>query len=122
MRRQLALSVVVASAVLVFALALAFAKFQNGLAAGDHQLVRERGREVYAEQRCRACHSIAGVGNTRYPLDHVGRDLSTDVIRKWIVAPRTLNPTVRKPEFDLSESDLEALILYLTTLVGDPVD
>ena len=47
-----------------------------------------RGRTVYAEQRCRACHSIAGEGNTRSPLDGVGGRLTEKQIRLWSVAPR----------------------------------
>ena len=35
-----------------------------------------RGRAVYVEQRCRACHSIEGEGNTRSPLDGVSGRLT----------------------------------------------
>src|SRR5690606_1998233 len=31
-----------------------------------------RGRAVYEKQNCATCHSIAGEGNPRYPLDGVG--------------------------------------------------
>jgi mono/diheme cytochrome c family protein len=76
-----------------------------------------RGKAVYAEQRCSACHSIAGAGNKRNPLDGVGSKLKEADIRKWIVAPREMNPKVRKRAFDkLSKADLDALVAYMLSL------
>jgi mono/diheme cytochrome c family protein len=80
----------------------------------------ERGRTVYVEQKCQACHSIAGMGSRRYPLDGVGSKLSADDIRKWIVAPREMNPKVSKRAFDsLPPPDLEALVAYVSSLRGN---
>ena len=73
-----------------------------------------RGRAVYAEQRCRVCHSIGGEGNTRSPLDGVGGRLTEREIRRWIVAPQDMNPAVAKRGYQLSEEDLNALVAYLT--------
>jgi len=73
-----------------------------------------RGRAVYAEQRCRVCHSIEGEGNTRSPLDGVGGRLTEREIRRWIVAPQDMNPAVAKRGYQLSEEDLNALVAYLT--------
>ncbi|MEX1130276.1 MAG: c-type cytochrome [Vicinamibacterales bacterium] len=76
-----------------------------------------RGADVYREQKCQACHSIAGVGNKRYPLDGVGIKLTEEEIRKWIVAPREMNPKVSKRSYDkLPKADLEALVAYLKSL------
>lgn len=73
-----------------------------------------RGRAVYAEQRCRVCHSIEGEGNKRSPLDGVGGRLTEKEIRLWIVAPQAMNPAVAKRGYQLSEEDLNALVAYLT--------
>lgn len=73
-----------------------------------------RGRAVYVEQRCRACHSIEGEGNTRSPLDGVSGRLTEKEIRLWIVAPQEMNPAVRKRAYQLPEEDLSALVAYLT--------
>ncbi|MEQ1871427.1 MAG: cytochrome c [Vicinamibacterales bacterium] len=73
-----------------------------------------RGRAVYDEQRCRACHSIEGEGNTRAPLDGVGDRLTEREIRLWIVAPQEMNPAVAKRGYELSEEDLNALVVYVT--------
>lgn len=76
-----------------------------------------RGAGVYREQKCQACHSIAGAGSRRYPLDGVGSRLTEDDIRKWIVAPREMKPTVSKRAYDkLPKADLEALVAYLKGL------
>jgi cytochrome c2 len=69
---------------------------------------------VYAEQRCRVCHSIEGEGNTRSSLDGVGGRLTEKEIRLWIVAPQAMNPAVAKRAYQLSEEDLNALVAYLT--------
>lgn len=76
-----------------------------------------RGKEVYRQQRCRVCHSIAGDGNRRWPLDGVGSRLDQDAIRKWIVAPQEMQPGIRKRAYDrLPPADLDALVAYLMTL------
>lgn len=78
----------------------------------------DRGRQVYREQSCAACHSIAGAGNRRNPLDGVGARLSRETIRRWILDPQSVDPAVRKPAYtNLSPEDLESLIAYLSTLV-----
>ncbi|MEX1257465.1 MAG: cytochrome c [Gemmatimonadota bacterium] len=82
-----------------------------------HDSVLAEGRRVYQEQRCSACHSIAGVGSPRSPLDGVGGRLSGAEIRLWIVDPQAARPGVRKPAFDdLPEAQIVALVAYLETL------
>jgi mono/diheme cytochrome c family protein len=102
-----------ATGVLLLLLSIVFA----ARADEDTSRVAERGEAVYREAKCQACHSIGGVGSKRYPLDGVGTKLSPDDIRKWIVAPREMNPKVIKPRFEsLSAEDLTALVAYLTSL------
>lgn len=75
------------------------------------------GEKVYEEQRCRLCHSIAGEGNARNPLDGVGTRLDQAVIRKWIVAPKEMDPKVKKKAYDSLPADqLDALVEYLCSL------
>lgn len=83
----------------------------------------ERGREVFAEQRCSGCHSIAGEGNPRSPLDGVGAHLKADELRMWILgsgeAAEVLSNAVqrRKQRYQsIPETDMTALIAYLQTL------
>jgi len=88
-----------------------------GVTAQSDETRVKRGAEVYRAQKCQACHSIAGVGNRRYPLDGVGSKLTEEDIRKWIVAPRDMNPKVSKRAYDkLPKADLEALVAFLKSL------
>ncbi len=76
-----------------------------------------RGKVVYTEQKCSLCHQIAGVGNKRSVLDGVGDRLKAPDVRQWIVAPRKMKPTVRKPDYSkLRPADLDALVAYLMSL------
>jgi cytochrome c oxidase subunit 2 len=75
------------------------------------------GARVYDEQGCAGCHSIAGVGSPRSPLDGVGTRLTAERIRLWIVDPQAARPGVRKPSYDdLPVAELEALVAYLRSL------
>ena len=82
----------------------------------------EKGAAVYTAQKCGMCHAVAGKGNAKGPLDGVGKKLSADEIRQWIVdAPgmtaRTKAP--RKPfmkSYNLPKDELEALIAYMASL------
>lgn len=91
----------------------------NGAATPLDAARLDRGRQVYREQRCASCHSLAGAGNRRHPLDGVGGRLSPETIRRWIVDPQSLDPQVRKPDYgDLPADDLEALVAYLVSRRG----
>jgi mono/diheme cytochrome c family protein len=81
------------------------------------------GQQVYAAQKCSICHSIAGKGNAKGPLDDVGSKLSADDIRQWIVdAPAMTAKTkaTRKPPMKaystLSKEDVDGLVAYMQSL------
>ena len=57
------------------------------LAQGD----AEKGKAVYAAQKCSMCHGIAGAGGKTNPLDGVGKKLSAADIRAWIVTPKEID-------------------------------
>jgi len=80
------------------------------------------GAKVFADQKCSLCHSIAGKGNTKGPLDEVGsKDAAAD-IRAWIEdAPGMTTKTgaARKPAmkaYSLPKDDVDALVAYLAGL------
>ena len=81
------------------------------------------GAKVYAAQKCTMCHSIAGVGNKKLPLDGVGTKLSADQIREWIVTPveaakkanSSAKPAMRAYPA-LPKADLDALVVYMKSL------
>src|SRR4051812_27343565 len=80
------------------------------------------GAKIFADQKCSLCHSIAGKGNAKGPLDEVGTTLSAADIRAWIEdAPGMTTKTnaTRKPvmkAYSLAKPDVDALVAYLTTL------
>ena len=89
-------------------------------AAQDAKIAK--GQQVFADQKCSLCHSIAGKGNAKGSLDDVGGKLSADEIRSWITDAKGMTaktkPT-RKPEmkaFSLPKDDVDALVAYLSTL------
>ena len=82
----------------------------------------EQGMKVFAAQKCTMCHSIAGKGNKKGPLDEVGSKLTAAEIREWIVDPEGMqaktNPT-RKPPMKkkpMPAGDVDALVALLTGL------
>ena len=91
-------------------------------AAADDAKIK-RGTEVYAEQKCSMCHSIADKGNKKGPLDEVGSKLSEAEIREWITNPKVMTEkakATRKPPMkaypNLPAADLDALVAYMGSL------
>jgi mono/diheme cytochrome c family protein len=83
----------------------------------------EHGIKVFADQKCGLCHSIAGKGNAKGPLDEVGSRLTADQIREWIVNPAEMTKRTkaeRKPPMrafpNLPAADLDAVVGYLSSL------
>jgi mono/diheme cytochrome c family protein len=85
----------------------------------------DAGMKVFAAQKCSICHAIGGKGNKKYPLDDVGKKLSAEQIREWVVTPaeaaKKANSTAKpamKASAALPKADLDALVAYLKTLDG----
>ena len=80
------------------------------------------GAKVFVDQKCSLCHSVAGKGNAKGPLDEVGTKLSAADIRSWIEDAKGMTAktgAVRKPEmkaYTLAKGDVDALVAYLVTL------
>jgi mono/diheme cytochrome c family protein len=80
------------------------------------------GEKVYAEQKCSICHSLAGKGNAKGPLDDVGSKLSADEIRAWIADAKVMTVKTkapRKPEmkaYTLPKDEVDALVTYLSAM------
>ena len=69
------------------------------------------------------CHSAAGEGNPRFPLDGVGKRRSAEAIRQWILASAELEDQMPAGAFQvkqgyrhLSPEDIDALIAYLQSI------
>jgi cytochrome c oxidase subunit 2 len=88
-----------------------------------------RGREVFFENGCSACHAVRGTpadGVVGPDLTHVGSRLSLGAgalsneradFMQWIARTKEVKPGVHMPAFDmLPEKDLRALATYLEGL------
>jgi|SRR5436190_12293207 len=90
-----------------------------GAAAQD---AKAKGEKLFVEQKCSLCHSIAGKGNAKGPLDAVGSKDTPDDIRAWLVDAKGMaakTKATRKPEmkqFTLAKDDVDALVAYLSSL------
>jgi mono/diheme cytochrome c family protein len=104
-------------AVLAFALAVPLG------AAGQDDAVK-KGEQVYTAQKCSVCHSVAGKGSKRNPLDGVGKKLSAAETRDWIVNPvemakkagSTKKPPMQNKYSKLPAADIDALVAYMQSL------
>ncbi|MGB2716574.1 MAG: cytochrome c [Vicinamibacterales bacterium] len=82
-----------------------------------------QGQKVYAANKCGTCHSVAGKGNKKGPLDEVGTKLTEAEIREWIVNPKEMTKKTnakRKPLMKehpkLTPADVDALVAYMQSL------
>lgn len=85
----------------------------------DSKLIEE-GRKIYQEQNCSACHSIAGKGNPRTPLDSVGIRRTAEELRNWVIGSDKLQGLLpdsirrlKQKYKELSEDELDAIVSYL---------
>jgi mono/diheme cytochrome c family protein len=93
-------------------------------AAAARQGDATHGLKVYAAQKCSVCHQIAGKGNKQNPLDGVGKKLTADEIRQWIVNPTEMTAKVKstkKPPMPakygkLPAADIDGLVAYMQSL------
>jgi mono/diheme cytochrome c family protein len=97
---------------------LAFIALATGAAAQD----AAAGAKVFVDQKCSLCHSVAGKGNAKGPLDDVGSKLSAADIRAWIEDAKAMTAktgATRKPEmkaYTLEKADVDSLVAYMVTL------
>ena len=106
--------------VLMIAVVFAVVSARPAMAQGD----AEKGKAVYAAQKCSMCHGIAGAGNKNLLLDGVGKKLSAADIRAWIATPKAMEAktkSTKKPPMPdrygkLPAADLDALVAYLASL------
>jgi mono/diheme cytochrome c family protein len=93
-------------------------------AAGQDAAQVKKGEEVYTAQKCSMCHAIAGKGNKQNPLDGVGKKLTADDIRQWIVTPTEMTAktkSTKKPPMPakygkLPKEEIDALVAYMQSL------
>jgi mono/diheme cytochrome c family protein len=94
------------------------------VATAAAQDAKAKGEKLFTDQKCTLCHSIGDKGNKKGPLDEVGRKLSADDLRHWIVDAKAMaekTKATRTPamkQFDLKKADVDSLVAYLQSLTG----
>lgn len=81
------------------------------------------GKQLFTDNKCGVCHSIAGTGNKKGPLDDVGSKMSGGDIRQWITSAPEMAAKAkadRKPPMKaystLAKEEVDDLVAYLSTL------
>lgn len=82
-----------------------------------------KGRAVFDAQGCARCHSIAGQGSPRSPLDGVGLRHSRAQLRQWVLADAAIGAQLspraieaKQAYANLPADELDALLDYLSGL------
>jgi len=94
-----------------------------GRAFAQDKALIDQGMKVYETQKCSLCHSIAGKGNVKGPLDGVGSKLTAEEIKAWMVTPREMTAKAKATRMPamrayttLSDADMNAIIAYMLSL------
>jgi mono/diheme cytochrome c family protein len=80
------------------------------------------GKKVFADNKCSMCHSIAGVGNKKFPLDGVGKKGEAHIKAYLTDAKAAADKEGKKLAMpmksfkSLPPADFEALTAYLLSL------
>lgn len=92
-------------------------------AAAQDKAKIEQGQKLYEAKKCSICHSVAGKGNAKGPLDNVGSKYSAADLKEWLVNPKTMEAktkSTRKPAMtsyaSLKPEEVDALVAYLQSL------
>ena len=92
------------------------------VAAPDAAAV-EKGPALFTSNHCTMCHSVAGKGNPKGPLDTIGDKHTAAEFKQWLTEPAEMakkaNATRKPPMPSFSKlpaEDLDALVAYLGSL------
>ena len=132
MREKWARRIALLTGLLVLLLAVTFALIQNPtetpatkqpeFIALDPKRI-EAGQQIYKQQTCARCHSIAGQGSPRNSLDGVGARRTALELREWIIGADALQgelpayaSKLKQTYRELPSDDLDALVIYMQSL------
>ena len=103
-------------------LTLSLAPFFAATAAAQDPKLVEQGAKLFVDQKCSLCHSVAGKGNQKGPMEEHLAKVSAADIREWIVNAKEMTAKTkseRKPEmkaYTLEKGDVDALVAYLMSV------
>lgn len=74
------------------------------------------GAALVQKYDCRSCHVIGGQGALKAPnLDDAAERQSEETLYGWLAVPRRMKANTAMPNFRLSDSEIHAIITYLTS-------
>ncbi len=74
----------------------------------------ETGAALVEKYECRKCHIVGGQGALYAPnLDKSITYLTNEALTTWLADPRAMRPNTPMPNFHLSDSEIQAILLYL---------
>lgn len=71
------------------------------------------GKELFESLSCSACHSIAGQGNTSFPLDGIGSRRTAAELKRLIQSPPAGGAM---PSVEASPAQISSMVAYLASL------
>jgi mono/diheme cytochrome c family protein len=78
------------------------------------------GAKLVEQYECRSCHRIGGQGALKAPaLDGILPNQSDPVqvtIRLWLRNPKAVKANTAMPNFHLSDTEIDAILIYLASL------
>jgi len=80
----------------------------------------QQGAALFTAQKCTMCHSVAGKGNPKGPLDAIAAKNKAEHVRQWLNDPegmRAKTNATRTPAMKatkLSPDQIDALVAFLT--------
>jgi cytochrome c oxidase subunit 2 len=87
----------------------AFGQDQTGLI--------EQGKRLFVEQGCYGCHAVGKMGTPIGPdLSHVGAHYALSYLIGWLRDPASQKRPAHMPKIDMTETEIQALAAYLSSL------
>jgi mono/diheme cytochrome c family protein len=90
--------------------------------AAQNNAKAAQGASLFTAQKCTMCHSVAGKGNPKGPLDQMIAKNKAEHIRQWLQDPegmRAKQNATRTPAMKtikLTPDQIDALVAYLTSV------
>ena len=82
---------------------------------------RERGKKIYEEKGCRACHQIGPTGGALgHILTAAGDRLEPGYLALYLKDPQSFYPNAAEPNYGLSDEEARLLTKFLVSLKKEP--
>ncbi len=119
--RRIILFLVLIVIVLAAWLAIAPPRFVlNQIKAVDLSDPVAAGQQLVEKYNCRSCHRIGGEGALKAPnlagITQRVNDPAQVTLRLWLRNPKAVRSNTAMPNFRLSDSEIEAILAYLSAL------